>query len=146
MTPAFLAPPTFWTSNLLTAEIKQTLSSADLIITIGNDLRSDDGVGPYIAKHCQSKKVLDAQDKPENIIEEAVFRKPKIAVIIDAADFDGGIGEVRMIKKEQIPKTTLSTHAFPLNIIAQIIENDTGARVHFLGIQVFLSFYFSMKS
>jgi len=128
---------------LLTAEVKQALTpttdGTTLIITVGNLLRSDDGVGPYIASRLMELKaglvLLDAGDKPENIIDEAVKQSPKKAVIIDAAVFGGQIGEARLIDQEHIPQTTLSTHTFPLPVIAKLLAEDTKASVLFLGIQ-----------
>ena len=128
---------------MLTAELNDLFTFSDknplLIITIGNSYRSDDGVGPYIAskiKKCKKNLIiLNAEDKPENIINEATQLKPGKIVIIDAADFGGMPGEIRLIEKKDIPDTSLSTHSFPLNIIARIIGEDTGAEVSFLGIQ-----------
>ncbi|OGC08305.1 hydrogenase maturation peptidase HycI [candidate division WOR-1 bacterium RIFOXYD2_FULL_36_8] len=135
-------------SNLLTAEIKDLFSKSNkgltLLITVGNDLRGDDGVGPYIYERTAEKGFLDSKprfyllnafDKPENIIDEAVKLAPSKVIIIDAADFGGEAGEARIIEKENIPQTTLSTHTFPLPVIAKILEEDTGAEVFFLGIQ-----------
>ncbi len=79
--------------------------------------------------------LLDAGDKPENIIDEAVKQSPKKAVIIDAAVFGGQVGEARLVDKGHIPQTTLSTHTFPLPVIARIVEEDTKAQVFFIGIQ-----------
>ena len=128
---------------MLTAELNDLFTFSDknplLIITIGNSYRSDDGVGPYIAskiKKCKKNLiVLNAEDQPENIIDEATRLKPGKIVIIDAADFGGMPGEIRLIEKKDIPDTSLSTHSFSPNILAAIIEEDTGADVLFLGIQ-----------
>lgn len=128
---------------MLTADVKQALTpttdGTTLIITVGNSLRSDDGVGPYIASKIKQLKngltLLDAGDKPENIVGAAVKLSPKKAVIIDAAVFGGQVGEARLIDKERIPQTTLSTHTFPLPVIARMVEEDSGAQVLFLGIQ-----------
>lgn len=128
---------------MLTAEVKQTLTpseaGATLIITVGNSWRGDDGVGPYIAKPGRKLKpglvLLDVGDKPENSLDQAVAAKPDQVVIIDAADFGGVVGEARLIDREHIPQTTLSTHTFPLPVIAKMIEEDAKARVIFLGIQ-----------
>jgi len=114
-----------------------------LVITVGNTLRHDDGVGPYIAEQILNPKseilnnikILNTNDKPESSIEEAVKTKPAKTIIIDAADFGGKVGEARIIDKEHIPQTTLSTHTFPLPIIAKMIEDDTASPVFFLGIQ-----------
>lgn len=128
---------------MLTVELKDIFTPSAkgklLVVTVGNSLRSDDGVGIYIAKHIQKCKkniiILNAESKPENIIHKVVQIKPQKVVIIDAADFGGRIGEIRLIKKTDIQNTSLSTHSFSLNIIARIIEEDTGANVFFLGIQ-----------
>ncbi len=120
----------------LTDKVRELLSSAEadtIIVTIGNSLRSDDGAGPYIAKNCAT--VIDAGEKPENIIEEIVSKHPEKVIIIDAANFGGKIGEARVIPIEKVAETTLSTHMFPIPAIAKIIETDTKAKVYFIGIQ-----------
>jgi hydrogenase 3 maturation protease len=127
---------------LLTAEVKQTLTpekiGATLIITVGNSLRSDDGIGPYIANNFKGNAkftLLNAGDKPENAVDKASQHKPAKTVIIDAANFGGKVGEARIIPGEAIPNTTLSTHTFPLKVISKIIAEDTKSKVYFLGIQ-----------
>ncbi|MBI5700850.1 hydrogenase maturation peptidase HycI [Candidatus Saganbacteria bacterium] len=134
---------------MLTADVKKLFTSDDrgitLIITIGNSFRSDDGTGPYIFSRCEIRipksetsskyTIINAEDKPENIIDEAIAYKPARTIIIDAADFGGKPGEARIIDQENIPNTTLSTHTFPIPIIAKMLEKDTGSKVVFLGIQ-----------
>ena len=41
----------------------------------------------------------------------------------------------KLIEKKELPETCLSTHSFPPNILAAVIEEDTSADVFFLGIQ-----------
>lgn len=128
---------------MLTAEIEELLrpgrKGTTLIITVGNSLRCDDGVGPYIAGKIKGPKtnlvVLNVGDKPENALDKAILIGPQKTVIIDAADFGGKIGEIRIIDIEHVPETTLSTHLFPLKIIARILKEDTGSGVFFLGVQ-----------
>ena len=128
-------------SNLLTAEGLQSFfahTSFDLLITIGNSFRSDDGVGPYIASQVQSSSalhVLDAADTPENLIDEALALKPKKILFIDAADFGGSPGEIQQVDAAHIPETTLSTHTISLKVIARILEAEAKAEIQFLGIQ-----------
>ncbi len=110
-----------------------------LIVTVGNSLRSDDGVGPYISSKLtelpRGFHLLDAGDRPENIVTDAVDIRPARTVIIDAADFGGFPGEARFIPDSAIPQTPLSTHSFPLPVITSILRQDTGSEVRFLGIQ-----------
>jgi hydrogenase maturation protease HycI len=127
----------------LTADVRQALAPAaggpTVLILVGNSLRSDDGVGSYLAKRLGSEaggcRVLDAADRPENILLAAAALRPAKTVIIDAADFGGVPGEVRLIPRDRIPENTLTTHAFPLPVVAHILERDCGGEVLFLGIQ-----------
>lgn len=110
-----------------------------LIITAGNIFRADDGVGPYIARHLPDPRdgilILDAGERPENIIDRAVEAKPVWTVILDAAEFGGVVGEARVIPSELIEDCIVSTHTFPLPGVAKIIQYDTGSEVFFIGIQ-----------
>ncbi len=141
MIPAFHAQRIFSMSNLLTADVLQELTSQEgltVIITIGNPLRSDDGVGPYIAANLHDTdqlKVIDAGYTPENCIDQVTALRPKRIIIIDAADFEGSAGEVRLVDREHIPETSLSTHMISLKVIAGLLEEDTKAQIKFLGIQ-----------
>ena len=130
-------------SDILSEEIKQVFNLPPnghmLLITIGNDLRGDDAAGPVIAKSLfginNSIRVYDAGERPENSIDEALVLMPKKVVFIDAADFGGYPGEIRKIHADNIPETTMSTHMFPVKLVAKIIESDTKADVDFIGIQ-----------
>jgi hydrogenase maturation protease HycI len=128
---------------LLTDEIKKVLTPVDdeklLVICIGNIFRKDDGAAPYIAERINvfSKNFLliNAGDRPENSIDQALDFSGNRIVIVDAADFDGIAGEVRIIPIDLIPENTLSTHTFPVKIIAKLLEHESNAEVYFIGIQ-----------
>ncbi len=113
-------------------------AGALVVITVGNTLRSDDGVGPFIAAAASPRRgmaILNAGETPEDIIEEATAHQPGRVVIIDAADFGGRGGEIRLLPEAAMVSHTLSTHRFPLPAIARILAMDTGAAIHFVGIQ-----------
>lgn len=129
-------------SNLLAGNLINLLIprefSRTLIITVGNSFRSDDGAGPYIASGLrQSNKlsIIDAGYTPENIIDQAVKFAPGRIIFIDAADFGGAPGELRLIDAEHIPQASLSTHSMPLPVVSRILYEDTGAKIYFIGIQ-----------
>ncbi len=127
--------------NTLTADIIEILKmnpDSDLIVAVGNSFRSDDGVGPYIAQELskiKGLKLINAGYTPENIIEDVISLAPKRILIIDAADFRGKFGAVRIIPEDKIPQTTLSTHAIPLNVITAIISESIKTTVLYIGIQ-----------
>ncbi|MDD5746002.1 MAG: hydrogenase 3 maturation endopeptidase HyCI [Candidatus Omnitrophica bacterium] len=128
-------------SNLLPVEIINVLNfipESTLVITAGNSFRRDDGVGRYIAARLQADckvRVIDAGIAPENIVEEVIALAPRRIVVIDAADFGGRPGTVKVIPEEHIPQITLSTHMIPLNVVMPIINDRIRADVCYVGIQ-----------
>lgn len=109
-----------------------------VVITVGNLLRSDDGAGPYIwegARAATRFVVLNAGENPENLLEQVARLAPSRITLIDAADFGGVPGEVRVVDEKDIPESCLSTHAIPLRVIAGILRQDTGAVLRLVGIQ-----------
>ena len=128
---------------MLTAEIKELFSGAEkeqlVVITVGNPFRSDDGVGAYLASHSHPNRknliLMDAGENLAELIDQVMLSKPQKIIIIDAANFGGKIGEIKIIPEELIPQSTISTHSFPLNFVTRIMAKDTGAKVFFLGIQ-----------
>ena len=128
-------------SNILTADITKILNSvpgSNLIVTVGNSFRADDGVGPYIGenlKQVEGLKIIEAGINPENIVDEVIALAPQKIFIFDAADFGGKTGQVRLIPKESIPESSLSTHAIPLNVITELISSNINTTVYFIGIQ-----------
>lgn len=128
---------------MLTADVIELLkpesSGTLLVITVGNLLRSDDGAGPYIAEQAKRPKngiiILDAGERPEDIVWQAIEFMPGRVVIIDAADFGGEPGEVHAIPEEFMPENPISTHRFPLRVISRLVTEDTGATVDFICIQ-----------
>ena len=141
MIPAFPVRRISLMSSSLTDSVCKALrpsSGTTLVITVGNSLRSDDGIGPFIAENLVSThrlKIIDAGINPENIIDDAVDVKPSKIIIIDAAQFGGEPGEARVIEKEHLPQTSLSTHSIPLPVFTSILEEDTQAELIFLGVQ-----------
>lgn len=129
-------------SNLLDASLVNFLTPKEfirtLIVTVGNCFRADDGVGPYIASCLRQSlrlSVIDAGFTPENIIDDVIKLFAQRIIFIDAADFDGVPGELRLIDSEHIPETSLSTHSMPLPVVSRILYEDTKAQIYFIGIQ-----------
>ena len=106
---------------------------------IGNTLLGDDGVGPYIVRHLVSKTdqvlFLDAGEHPEAAVDFAAGFVPRKTVFLDCADFGGKPGDVRHLEMDTLEANTLSTHRFPVQIVARIIRRDTCGEVYIIGIQ-----------
>jgi hydrogenase 3 maturation protease len=123
--------------------LRQTLLGQDkgstLYITLGNSLRSDDGVGPYIAgiaTGIPGIRIRDAEERPERALDWAMELRPATLVFIDAADFGGAPGEIRALPVDALEKTTFSTHRLPLPAIMDWIAHETGAVCSCIGIQL----------
>jgi hydrogenase 3 maturation protease len=130
--------------NLLDDDVRNAFAGNEndifLIITIGNQFRADDGagvlVGNNIRKFPHNYRLINAEDRPENAIEEAISGNQTITIIIDAADFGERAGEIRVLPAESIREKTMSTHTFPLDVFAKIIEKETMSKIIFIGIQI----------
>ena len=108
------------------------------VLGVGNRLRHDDGVGSLLAERLASMTgvtVVDAGMVPENHLEQLLRSQPDTIVIVDAVDFGGTAGEVRILEPSALPHTGLSTHAPSLNMAVEYLRNRTQARVWVLGIQ-----------
>jgi len=98
-----------------------------LYVFIGNELRGDDGAGPYIAANIRNNKIrfINACNGFENAIGDIIELKPKRIIVIDAAFFDGRTGEVRIIDERELRDYKMvSTHTLPLNIFFDLIRNE----------------------
>ena len=128
--------------SLLPAEIKAAIlpSGRTLLITIGNPLRADDGVGPFVGERVRFRRpehrVINACTTPENIAQSAIDFRPGKIILLDAARFGGRPGEVKIVPLEDISRQALvSTHSFPLGVTFSIVREDTGAELLALGVE-----------
>jgi len=108
------------------------------ILGFGNRMWRDDGVGSYIAEALQDCPNLDAVDGgfvPENYLEVVAGKNPDTILMIDAADFGGEPGEVRLLRPGEVVLAGISTHAGSPQMLGKYLEARTGARVALLAIQ-----------
>ena len=118
--------------------LARMLAGRVVIACVGNDLRGDDGVGPFIAgllKPTDLLTVVDCGETPENYLGVIAGHNPEKVLIIDAAYFGGEPGEVRAVKKSEIAGGGASTHDAILTLFADYIEARTGAEAFFVAIQ-----------
>lgn len=109
-----------------------------VVVGIGNTLRGDDGAGSLVADRLAALYpgvVFDAAQAPENYLAPVRRAAPGVVLLVDAADFGGRPGEVRIASIEDVEGSMLGTHAAPLSMFMRILKEDTGADVHLLAIQ-----------
>ncbi len=122
----------------LTAALRN--SSRTTILGVGNDLKADDGVGPYIVKQLQNRvpdnvELVNASTVPENFISHLCDTKPSLTLIVDAALMNEPPGTIRLIDKDNIGGVAFSTHQLPLTFFIEYLTNQIETAVLVLGIQ-----------
>jgi len=117
-----------------------------VIFFIGNLLKGDDGVAPYIVEKivkshsyliCSSASLLfiDCESSPEKFSKPARNFKPRIIVFVDCVDFSAEPGEIGLFSVDDVVMSSLFTHGLPLNFIKEEIAKEITARFFLLGVQ-----------
>jgi hydrogenase 3 maturation protease len=129
------------TDSEITKKLTEFLSDARriAILGIGNDLRTDDGLGPFIINNLET-------DHPDVLIENVgsvpeAFARPlaefgaERVIMIDAADMRKPVGHIELVTKDRIGGIAISTHSMPLSFLMQYLEDSTGGLTILLGVQ-----------
>jgi len=125
-------------NKLFENELTSFVDGKICFMGIGNRHLHDDGVGSFIAEGLQSCEGIDAVDTglvPENFIEMVARKHPDTILMMDATDFGGDPGEVRLIYPEKVAYSGVSTHAGSLRMLAEYLQERTHARIALLAIQ-----------
>lgn len=121
-----------------------TLKGKIVVVGIGNTLRGDDGAGPELIRklkksfpHSQPPPIylIDAGEVPENYLQKISGYKPDTVLLVDAVDFRGRPGAVRIAEASAIRNDSVSTHNASLKLVMEYLEKETRADIFLLGIQ-----------
>ncbi|MCK5118271.1 MAG: hydrogenase 3 maturation endopeptidase HyCI [Candidatus Latescibacteria bacterium] len=118
--------------------LKKMLGNHPLLLGVGNTARGDDGVGSLLVRKLTGRIepcCIDAGIAPENFLEKIVRKKPDTVLIVDAADFGGSPGEIRILEPGQLTSGGLSTHALSLRMACDYLQLSIPVEVHLLAIQ-----------
>jgi len=114
----------------------------EMVLGIGNILKSDDGIGIYIAeklnKYLKEAKseviVIDCGTTPENYTSVIRKHNPDTLILVDATDMGLSPGSYRIIPPERIEVMHFSTHTIPLSVFISYVSEFCG-EVVLIGIQ-----------
>lgn len=109
-----------------------------LLICLGNSLRSDDGVGPYLGQQLEKIPgvlIEDAGNRSERALDFADVYRPQKIIFLDAADFGGQPGDLRLLANTELVERSFSSHRLPLSALIDWIETEHPTRCLCLGIQ-----------
>ncbi|KZX13110.1 hydrogenase maturation peptidase HycI [Methanobrevibacter oralis] len=113
-----------------------------IVLGVGNVLKCDDGVGPFIIKKLkdegiETKKIMfiDAETVPENFTGKIKKEKPSHLIIVDACLMDRQPGEIKIVNKHDFANIGISTHSMSLSFFVRYLEKDGDYRIIFVGIE-----------
>ena len=117
-------------------ELRDFITGANkiAILGIGNDLRSDDGLGPY---SIDDPRVMieNVGSVPEGFARPLAEFGAERVIMVDAADMMKPPGHIELVTKERIGGINISTHSMPLSFLMMYLEQETGGKTILLGIQ-----------
>lgn len=122
-------------------ELRNFISGAKkiAILGIGNELRTDDGLGLFIVENISieapSLLIENVGSVPEAFTRSLAEFGAERIIMIDAADMQKPPGYVQLVTKDRITGIALSTHSMPLSFLMMYLEQETGGHTILLGVQ-----------
>jgi hydrogenase 3 maturation protease len=109
----------------------------NLLVGIGNVIRLDDGLGPYMAQTFKAEgwQTIDCGTVPENFTSKIKQAEPELVVFVDAAEMGLDAGAFRIIPKEKIKDVSCSTHNLPLSLMIDFLQQSMDVEMPFIGVQ-----------
>ena len=109
------------------------------ILGIGNDLRTDDGLGPYIIENLNIDDprimIENVGSVPEGFARNLAEFGAERVIMVDAADMLKPPGHIELVTKDRIGGINISTHSMPLSFLMMYLEQETGGKTILIGIQ-----------
>lgn len=108
------------------------------VVGIGNVLKGDDGAGCAVIEKLQGRMdlpLVDCAEVPENYGGWVERQKLESVVYIDAVDFGGEPGEVRIVPLEKMMMSASSTHSLSLHYMILYLKNEWDGDAIMVGIQ-----------
>ena len=113
-----------------------------IILGVGNELKSDDGVGPFIINKLIDENIendslllINAETVPENFTGKIRKENPSHVIIVDACLMGSEPVEIKIVDKEDFANIGISTHSMSLSYFVKYLEKDNDFKVIFVGIE-----------
>ena len=113
-----------------------------MVLGIGNELKSDDGVGPFIINSLNKENIenknllfIDAKTVPENFTGKIRKENPTHLIIVDACLMDSNPGDMKIVSNDEFANIGISTHSMSLSFFVRYLEKDMDIRIIFVGIE-----------
>lgn len=113
-----------------------------IILGVGNELKSDDGIGPFIIKNMIAENIesdrlllINAETVPENFTGKIRKENPSHVIIVDACLMGCQPGDIKIVDKDDFTNIGISTHSMSLSYFVKYLERDTDFKIIFVGIE-----------
>ncbi len=129
------------TESALEEGLRKFISGARrvAVLGIGNDLRTDDGLGPFVTEELNINHpdlmVENVGSVPEAFAHPLAEFGAERVIMVDAADMGKPAAHIDLITKERIGGVAISTHSMPLSLLMMYLEQETRGKTILLGVQ-----------
>ena len=109
-----------------------------IILGIGNELKYDDGVGPFIISELnklnlnENVLLINAQTVPENFTGKIRKENPSHIILIDACLMGLNPGDYKIVNEDDFANIGISTHSMSLSYFVKFLNQDN---ILFIGIE-----------
>ena len=118
--------------------LKGRIKGKIVILGIGNEIRGDDGFGPYLANALKGKVsavVFNCGTVLENYYNPVVKENPDVIILVDIVGFEGPYGEIGVFEKDDILKVGFSTHNISPKVFIELLERSVKADIMMIGVK-----------
>jgi hydrogenase 3 maturation protease len=119
-------------------ELQAAIDGNVVVLGVGNTMRADDGAGCLVASRLAEtypERAFDVGQTPENYVGPIRRAEPGTLIFVDAADFSGASGEVRLVGPDDIGGLMIGTHSAPLRLFMKALSEEMECGTHLVAIQ-----------
>ena len=114
-----------------------------IVLGVGNELKSDDGVGPFIINKLKEEDIenkkkllfINAKTVPENFTGKIRKENPTHIIIVDACLMGCEPGMMKIVNRYDFADIGISTHSMSLSFFVRYLEKDNDFNITFVGIE-----------
>lgn len=113
-----------------------------IILGVGNELKSDDGVGPFIINKLIEENfekdnvlLINSKTVPENYTGKIRKEQPSHVIIVDACLMGAQPGDIKIVDEKDFVNIGISTHSMSLSYFVKYLQKSMDFKIIFVGIE-----------
>ncbi|MCK4513328.1 hydrogenase maturation protease [bacterium] len=124
--------------HALFEKLQAVIDGDVIVLGVGNTMRADDGAGCLVAGRLAEsypERAFDVGQTPENYVGPIRRAEAGTLIFVDAADFGGAPGEIRLVTPDDIGGLMIGTHSAPLGLFMKALSEDMSSKAELIAIQ-----------